>query len=238
MTIPLRYVIVIPAYNHGTQVRRVVEKTLQLGLPVIVVDDGSTDSTPQVLASLSNITVIRHQENQGKGASLLTGFVAALRLADWVITIDADGQHNPEDILPLIQAVPEGQRSLVIGKRTKMGHGNVPWTSRWGRRFANFWVWASCGRWFSDSQSGLRVYPLPETLHLGTKARRYQFEVEVLVRAVWRGIPIVEVPVHALYGPVGERVSHFRPGLDFWRNTQTFTRLVAMRVFIPSRLRK
>jgi len=238
MTIPLRYVIVIPAYNHGTQVRRVVEKTLQLGLPVIVVDDGSTDSTPQVLASLSNITVIRHQENQGKGASLLTGFVAALRLADWVITIDADGQHNPEDILPLIQAVPQGQRPLVIGKRTKMGHGNVPWTSRWGRRFANFWVWASCGRWFSDSQSGLRVYPLPETLHLGTKARRYQFEVEVLVRAVWRGIPIVEVPVHALYGPVGERVSHFRPGLDFWRNTQTFTRLVAMRVLIPSRLRK
>ena len=238
MTIPLRYVIVIPAYNHGTQVRRVVEKTLQLGLPVIVVDDGSTDSTPQVLASLSNITVIRHQENQGKGASLLTGFVAALRLADWVITIDADGQHNPEDILPLIQAVPEGQRSLVIGKRTKMGHGNVPWTSRWGRRFANFWVWASCGRWFSDSQSGLRVYPLPETLHLGTKARRYQFEVEVLVRAVWRGIPIVEVPVHALYGPVGERVSHFRPGLDFWRNTRTFTRLVVMRFLIPSRLRK
>jgi len=238
MTIPLRYVIVIPAYNHGTQVRRVVEKILQLGLPVIVVDDGSTDSTPQVLASLSNITVIRHQENQGKGASLLTGFVAALRLADWVITIDADGQHNPEDILPLIQAVPQGQRPLVIGKRTKMGHGNVPWTSRWGRRFANFWVWASCGRWFSDSQSGLRVYPLPETLHLGTKARRYQFEVEVLVRAVWRGIPIVEVPVHALYGPVGERVSHFRPGLDFWRNTQTFTRLVAMRVLIPSRLRK
>jgi glycosyltransferase involved in cell wall biosynthesis len=238
MTIPLRYVIVIPAYNHATQVRRVVEKTLQLGLPVIVVDDGSTDSTPQVLASISGITVIRHKENQGKGASLLTGFVAAPRLADWAITIDADGQHDPEDILPLIRAIPEGQRPLVIGKRTEMGHGNVPWTSRWGRRFSNFWVWVSCGRWFSDSQSGLRVYPLAETLHLGTKTRRYQFEVEVLVRAVWRGIPIVEVPVYALYGPVGERVSHFRPWLDFWRNTRTFTRLFAMRIFIPSRLRK
>jgi glycosyltransferase involved in cell wall biosynthesis len=238
MTLPLRFAIVIPAYNHGRQVGGVVEKTLRLGLPVIVVDDGSTDSTPQVLASLSGVTVIRHKENQGKGASLLTGFAAALQLADWAITIDADGQHNPEDILSLIQAVPEGQRPLVVGKREGMEHGNVPWTSRWGRRFSNFWVWASCGRWFSDSQSGFRVYPLPEALHLGTRARRYQFEVEILVLAVWRGTPIIEVPVHALYGPVEERVSHFRPWLDFWRNTRTFARLVAKRVLIPSRLRK
>jgi glycosyltransferase involved in cell wall biosynthesis len=238
MTIPLRYVIVIPAYNHGTKVRGVVEKTLQLGLPVIVVDDGSTDSTSQVLASLPNITVIRHEENQGKGASLLTGFAAALRSADWAVTIDADGQHDPEDVLSLIQAVAGGERPLVIGKRTKMGHGDVPWTSRWGRRFGNFWVWASCGRWFSDCQSGLRVYPLPEILYLGTKARRYQFEVEVLVRAVWHGIPIIEVPVHTLYEPVGKRVSHFRPWLDFWRNTRTFARLFATRILIPPRLRR
>ena len=238
MDMPLRCAIVIPAYNHGTQVREVVEKCLQFRLPVIVVDDGSTDSTSDVLASLSGVTVIRHKENQGKGASLLTGFSAALRFADWAITIDADGQHDPEDIPSLIQAVPAGQRPLVIGKRVGMGHRNVPWTSRWGRRFANFWVWASCGRWLSDSQSGFRVYPLPETLHLGTKARRYQFEVEVLVRAVWSGIPIIEAPVRALYGPPEERVSHFRPWLDFWRNTRTFARLVAMRILIPSRLRK
>jgi glycosyltransferase involved in cell wall biosynthesis len=238
MTIPRRYAIVIPAYNHGAQVRGVVEKCLQLGLPVIVVDDGSTDATPSVLASLSGVTVIHHKENQGKGASLLTGFAAALPFADWAITIDADGQHDPEDILSLMQGLPEGQRPLVIGKRVGMGHGSVPWTSRWGRRFANFWVWTSCGRWLSDSQSGFRVYPLPETLHLGTKAKRYQFEVEVLVRAVWCGIPIIEAPVRALYGPLEERVSHFRPWLDFWRNTRTFARLVATRVLIPSRLRK
>lgn len=238
MTLPLRYAIVIPVYNHGTQVRGVVEKCLQLRLPVIVVDDGSTDSTPHVLASLSGVTVVHHKENQGKGASLLTGFARALRLADWAITIDADGQHDPEDILSLIQAAPGGQRPLVIGRRMGMGHGNVPWTSRWGRRFANFWIWMSCGRWLSDSQSGFRVYPLPETLHLGTKAKRYQFEVEVLVRAVWCGIPIIETPVRAFYGSLEERVSHFRPWLDFWRNTRTFARLIATRVLIPSRLRK
>jgi glycosyltransferase involved in cell wall biosynthesis len=235
MTIPLRCAIVIPAYNHGTQVRRVVEKCLQFRLPVVVVDDGSTDSTPDVLASLSDITVIRHKKNQGKGASLLTGFAAVLELADWAITIDADGQHDAEDILSLTRAVPAGQRPIVIGKRAEMGHKNVPWTSRWGRRFGNFWVWASCGRWLSDSQSGFRIYPLPETLHLGTKAKRFQFEVEVLVRAVWCGIPIIEAPVRAVYGPPEERVSHFRPWLDFWRNTRTFGRLVATRVVIPSK---
>jgi glycosyltransferase involved in cell wall biosynthesis len=238
MDIPLRCAIVIPAYNHGTKVRGVVEKCLQSRLPVIVVDDGSTDSTPNILASLSGITVIQHKENQGKGASLLTGFAAALRFADWAITMDADGQHDADDIFSLIQAIPEGQRPLVIGRREGMGHGNVPWTSRWGRRFANFWIWISCGRWLFDAQSGFRVYPLPETLHLGAKGKRYQFEVEVLVRAVWRGIPIIEAPVHAIYGPPEERVSHFRPWLDFWRNTQTFARLVATRVLIPSRLRK
>jgi glycosyltransferase involved in cell wall biosynthesis len=241
MTAPLRCAIIIPAYNHGVQVRGVVEKCLELRLPVIVVNDGSTDSTPSVLASLSGVTVIHHQENQGKGAALLTGFAAALPFADWAITIDADGQHDPEDILSLIsliQTVPEGQRPLVIGKRVGMGHGNVPWTSRWGRRFGNFWVWISCGKWLSDSQSGFRVYPLPQTLHLGTKARRYQFEVEVLVRAVWFGIPIIEAPVHAIYGSPEERVSHFRPWLDFWRNARTFTRLVATRILVPLRLRK
>ncbi len=241
MDIPFRCAIVIPVYNHGTQVRGVVEKCLQLRLPVIVVDDGSTDSTSDVLASLSDVTVIRHTENQGKGASLLSGFTAALPFADWAITIDADGQHDPGDIRSLISvigAVPEGQRPLVVGKRMGMGHGNVPWTSRWGRRFANFWVWISCGRWLSDAQSGFRIYPLPETLHLGTKARRYQFEVEVLVRAVWRKIPIIEAPVHAIYGPRQERVSHFRPWVDFWRNTQTFARLITTRILIPSRLRK
>jgi len=230
MTILLRAAIVIPVYNHGAQVRKVVEKCLQFQVPVVVVDDGSTDSTPEVLASLSGVTVIRHKKNQGKGASLLTGFAAVLQSADWAVTIDADGQHDPGDILALTRAVPEGRRPIVIGKREEMGHKNVPWTSRWGRKFGNFWVWASCGRWLSDSQSGFRVYPLPEILYLGTKTKRFQFEVEVLVRAVWSGIPIIEVPVHAIYGPREERVSHFRPWLDFWRNTQTFARLVATRV--------
>jgi glycosyltransferase involved in cell wall biosynthesis len=238
MKILSRYAIVIPTYNHQQHLRRVVEKTLQLDLPVIVVDDGSTDSTFEILTSISDLTIIRHEENLGKGAALLAGFTAVAPKADWAVTMDADGQHKPEDIPSLLQAIPGGSRPLVIGKREGMDKQNIPWTSRWGRRFSNFWVWAACGRWFSDSQSGFRIYPLPEMIRLGTRAKRYQFEVEILVRAVWHDIPVIEVPVPAFYGNREERISHFRPWLDFWRNTQTFARLLVMRPFICSRLRK
>ena len=234
----LRYAVVIPAFNHGSQIRDVLARTVRFGFPVFVVDDGSTDSTPEILASFPQVTVVRHEMNQGKGASLLDGFSLALKVADYAITLDADGQHNSDDIPTLVKAVQRGNRPMVIGKRLGMEHPNVPWTSRWGRRFSNFWVWASCGKWIFDSQSGFRLYPLPETLRLGAKSRRFQFEVEILVRAVWSGIPIQEVPVQALYGPAEDRISHFRPFVDFMRNFRVFTKLILMRAFVVSLIRK
>jgi len=232
-----RPAIVIPTYNHGRQLSQVLEKALAFGYPVFVVDDGSTDTTSGILSSASGVTVIRHEKNMGKGAALLTGFSAAARVSDWALSLDADGQHDPSEISALIQAVPEAGRGLVIGRRSGMRHENVPWTSRWGRGFSNFWVWVCSGKRLSDSQSGFRLYPVPETIRLGARARRFQFEVEILVRAAWSGILILEVPVRAVYGPPGERVSHFRPWLDFWRNSLTFTRLIATRLFVPSRFR-
>jgi glycosyltransferase involved in cell wall biosynthesis len=234
----LRCAIVIPAYNHGRQLGDVLAKALRIGFPVFVVDDGSTDSTPQILASFSHVTVIRHEMNQGKGASLLDGFSLALKVADYAITLDADGQHNPNDILSLVRAVPERERPLVLGTRLGMEHAHVPWTSRWGRRFSNFWVWASCGKWIADSQSGFRLYPLPETLSLGAASRRFQFEVEILVRAAWAGIPVLEAPVSARYESAKERISHFRPFVDFMRNFSVFTKLILTRMFVASSIRK
>lgn len=229
-----RFTVVIPAYNHGRQLRDVLAKTLRFGFPVFVVDDGSTDSTPQTLASFSQVTVLRHEMNRGKGASLLDGLSLAAKTADYAITLDADGQHDPDDIPSLLRAVPGHERPLVIGKRSGMARADVPWTSRWGRRFSNFWVWASCGKWISDSQSGFRIYPLPETLLLAAESRRFQFEVEILVRAVWSGMPLLEVPVSVRYGSAGERVSHFRPFVDFMRNSKVFTKLILRRIFASS----
>ena len=226
-----RYALIIPAYNHGTRVSAVVDRALILGWPVVVVDDGSTDGTAQVLAGLSGITRLVHSVNRGKGAALLTGMRHAAAIADYAVTIDADGQHDPLDARRLAAVVPAGRRVIVIGRRVM---ADAPWTSRQGRAFSNFWVRVSGGPVVTDSQSGLRVYPLPETLALGVQARRYQFEVEVLVRAAWRGLPVIEVPVRAQYGAELPRISHFRPLVDFMRNFGTFGRLITHRVFTPA----
>jgi glycosyltransferase involved in cell wall biosynthesis len=222
--------VVIPVYNHAAAVRRVVLESLSLGFPVVVVDDGSTDGTRERLRDIPGIRLLRHGENLGKGAALLTGFREAAGMAEFAVAVDADGQHDPGDALALIRAIPPGSRPLVIGFRRGMTGPAAPWTSRMGRRFSNFWIRASGGPGIRDSQSGFRLYPLPETLELKTRARRYEFEVEVLVRAHRRGIPVLEVPIGVRYPPGRQRISHFRPLLDSLRNARTFSRLIFRRV--------
>jgi glycosyltransferase involved in cell wall biosynthesis len=236
-TVLSRSAFIIPVYNHAGAVGAVIEKALAFKRPVFIIDDGSTDATPKALEGLSGITVIRHLVNQGKGAALMTGFAAALPLADWAITLDADGQHDPADALSLIKAVPTAERPLLVGRRTHMLEKGAPWTSRWGRGFSNFWVWACSGMRLSDTQSGFRLYPLPETLRLNPRGRRFQFEVEVLVLAAWSKMKIIEADISTQYRTLGNRISHFRTGMDFWRNTFTFTRLLAKRLLLPRKIR-
>lgn len=227
----VRYAVVIPTYNHGTRVGAVIDRASTLGWPVVVVDDGSTDGTARVLAGISGISRLHHPVNRGKGAALLTGMRHAAAIADYAVTIDADGQHDPLESLALTAVVPADRRVIVVGRRDMV---DAPWTSRKGRTFSNFWVRVSGGPVMTDSQSGFRLYPLPETLNLGVQSRRYQFEVEVLVRAAWRGLPVVEVPVRAAYGATLPRISHFRPLVDFLRNFGTFGRLITRRVVAPA----
>ena len=167
---PERFAVVIPAYNHHQRVGDVVKKAKVLGFPIFVIDDGSTDSTDDILKKIKGITLLRHDINRGKGAALITGFTAAAACADWAITIDADGQHNPKDAENLIHALIKNKelsaeqskistlnRPIVVGTRQDMVGPDVPWTSRFGRGFSNFWVWASGGPLISDSQSGFRM---------------------------------------------------------------------------------
>jgi glycosyltransferase involved in cell wall biosynthesis len=230
--------IVIPLYNHENTVRKAVTESLALGLPVIVVDDGSTDAGYYRIQDMAGVRILRHSFNQGKGAALMTGFREAAKTARWAITLDADGQHAPADALALMAAADESARGIVVGARGGMTGDAVPWTSRFGREFSNFWIWMAGGPWLADSQSGFRLYPLPETLMLGTAARRFQFEVEVLVRAGWQGLAVTTAPVSVHYQPRGERISHFKPFWDFMRNTCTFTRLICQRIFVPRIFRR
>lgn len=256
-----RMAVVIPVYNHGSRVAGVVTAAKALNVPVFVVDDGSMDETPERIIEIPGITVLRHSENQGKGAALLTGFASAAAVADWAATVDADGQHDPRDVLKMWSAavvqpsknpVPDGfpadkagkagrerhpQRPLIVGLRKEMTGPDVPWTSRFGRSFSNFWVRLAGGPGIRDTQSGMRLYPLPESMHLGVRSRRFQFEVEILVRARWHGHRVLEVPIGVTYQPGTERISHFRPFVDFLRNSCTFTRLIAMRILLSRKFR-
>lgn len=226
-----RFAVIIPTYNHGGRVAAVAQEALALGWPVFVVDDGSTDDTAEQLGSVTGLYVIRHKVNRGKGAALISGLRRAAMVADYAITMDADGQHDPADARRLAAALGGKRRVIVVGRREM---GDAPWTSRKGRAFSNFWVRISGGPKLADSQSGFRIYPLPETLDLGVVSRRYQFEVEVLAKAAWQGIPVVEVPITARYDEDLPRISHFHPFFDFLRNFGAFSRLITRRVFTPA----
>lgn len=234
-----KFAVVIPVYNHESRLRAVVESALRLRLPVYVIDDGSTDATPGILKSIPGITVISHSTNLGKGAALMTGFMEAARTADFAITIDADGQHDPADAVHLMAPLQSGIHAIVIGRRENMlNDTRIKWTSRFGRKFSNFWVRMSGGPVLSDTQSGFRIYPIHEILGIKSVSRRFQFEVEIVVLAHWKGIPIVEVPVKVLYPSKQDHISHFRPFVDFWRNAGTFAMLIAMRILLPLKLRR
>jgi glycosyltransferase involved in cell wall biosynthesis len=233
-----KFSFVIPVYNHEQEISRVIKKALELKLPVFVVDDGSTDSTFEKIKKIKEINLLHHEVNTGKGSALMTGWAEASKISDWAITIDADGQHNPEDAINLIQAIPNGIRPIVVGIRKGMSGKNVRWSSRFGRKFSNFWVRLAGGPKMNDSQSGFRIYPLPESMDLNIASRRFQFEVEILAKAGWKKIPIIETPVRVTYQPGKKRVSHYRPIVDFIRNSLTFSRLIIQRIFIPSFIRK
>jgi glycosyltransferase involved in cell wall biosynthesis len=226
-----RAAVIIPVYNHEGKVADVIRKAMCLLLPIYVVDDGSTDATYEQIKDIPGITILRHEKNMGKGAALMTGFAAA-HTAEWAITLDADGQHNPEDAWNLFGVVKNGERPIVVGYRQGMAHRHVPLASRFGRGFSNFWVRVSGGPVLRDTQSGFRLYPLPEVLDIPVAARRFQFEVEILARARWQGMPVLEAPVGVTYAPKDERVSHYRGFVDFFRNAATFSRLIILRWLI------
>jgi glycosyltransferase involved in cell wall biosynthesis len=209
-----RFAIIIPSYNHGQRIVDVIGKCLKLNIPIFVVDDGSTDSTRTQITGIKGVCPLHHNENRGKGAAILTGFAEASKIADWAITIDADGQHNPEDAVKMIQAIPENKRPIVVGIREGMGGKTVPWTSRFGRRFSNVWVWVSGGPRMTDSQSGFRIYPLPEAMTMKIIAKRFQFEVGSCKGRMEEG-SVIETLISRIHA---EKEYPLRPLIDFQKH--------------------
>lgn len=223
--------VVIPVYNHGATLRDVTTRALQTGFDVLVVDDGSTDGGIETVRDLGCL-IHTLPVNRGKGAAILAGAkIARQKGYDAIVTIDADGQHDPASIAALIEEAAGNWPSVVIGNRM-MDPAAVPRASRFGRSFSNFWVRLETGCALPDTQSGLRLYPVRELEMLQIRCERYDFEIEALVRLAWAGIPVrsVQVPVH--YPEAGKRVSHFHQLKDNSRLTLLHTLLVT-RALLP-----
>jgi len=227
----VRVLAVIPVYNHAPTLRAVVEATLGEDMAVLVVDDGSTDGSLDRLEGL-DIRRLRSPENRGKGHALLQAAALAGREGfDAILTLDADGQHDPAEARLLLEAAQGAWPAIVIGAR-RMAEACAPRSSVFGCAFSNFWVRLECGRSLPDTQSGYRMYPVPFLLSRRFLTRRYTFEIEALVRAAWAGIAVVSVPVSVYYAPGAERVSHFRKFRDNLRLTGLHTLLV-LRALLP-----
>jgi len=222
----LKCCILIPTYNNEKTVFRVVEEVLTYAHDVIVVNDGATDNTPNLLAKFGDkIHLVVHPKNQGKGMALRNGFKKALELGfKHCISIDSDGQHLPKDIPAFVNRFNEVPDSLIIGARN-MNQEGVPGKSSFGNKFSNFWFAVETGTSLPDTQSGFRWYPLHLMKNTFYVTRKFEFEIEVIVRAAWKNITCTSVPISVIYND--ERVTHFRPFKDFTRisilNTVLFT---------------
>ena len=197
---------------------------------IVIVDDGSTDFEVSRIAVDENVIVIKHPENKGKGSALITGFkYVEEQGGKYAITIDADGQHYPQDISKIVDKIEDQDDVIVIGSRD-FSTENVPGKSKFGRNFSNFWFKVETGLSIDDCQSGYRAYPINYILKLNLKGKRYDFETEVITKAAWAGLRIETVNVGVHYAKKEERISHFKGFLDNLRISIMHAQLVLRRL--------
>lgn len=214
----LKCCVIIPTYNNYKTLQMVIENVLVYTEDVIVVNDGSTDSTSKILIEFPQIQQIHLSKNKGKGNALRQGFKHAESLGyNYAITIDSDGQHFAEDIPKFIEALENdpNKELLLIGSRN-MTQVGVPKKSSFGNTFSNFWFWVETGIRLQDTQSGFRLYPLFAMKNLKFYTNKFEFEIEAIVKSAWHGIEVKNIPIQVHYEMV-DRVSHFRPFKDFTR---------------------
>jgi len=213
----LNVCVIIPTYNNAGTLGGIIDDIAKYTQNIIVVNDGSTDHTLQIAESYPFVQLVSYPKNRGKGWALRKGFEHAVSLDyDYAITIDSDGQHFAKDIPTFIDKLESVPNSIIVGSRN-MDQAAVPGKSSFGHKFSNFWFKVETDIDCPDTQSGFRLYPLQSLKDIRFITRKYEFEIEVLVRGAWKGIGIDSVPVTVYYAPKETRVSHFRPFRDFTR---------------------
>ena len=232
--------VIVPTYNNEKTLARVLDGVLEL-VPadrLIVINDGATDSTPKILEKFAeSIHILVNDSNQGKGFALRKGIKKAIELGfDNAITIDSDGQHFPSDLPLMIKTAIDNPGTVLMGSRNMQQEG-VPQKSSFGNKFSNFWFKLETGITLPDTQTGFRLYPLKPLKKMRLFTRKFELEIEIIVRLAWKNVPFKPVPIQVKYDP-DERVSHFRPGRDFFRISVLNSVLVlfALLYYYPKKL--
>jgi len=214
--------VLIPAYNAAATLGNVLDETCRQGFPVVVVDDGSCDGTAQV-AEAHGVTLLRHQQNRGKGAALKTGFAWACQQGyEGIVTLDADGQHDPTSIRLLLSSALDGRFGILIASRFTQFDEMAGLRKFWNR----FGVWcmrARTGFEISDSQSGFRYYAASLVSVVPLVKDGYDLEMELLMKAWKHGYTVGSLPIPARVAD-GRSTSHYRPVRDTWDICMTFLR--------------
>ena len=223
--------IAIPVFNHSSKLKALTAESLALCPNIVVIDDGSTDQDIRKLLSETGIKVLSHQKNMGKGEAIRSAakFICE-KGGENMITLDADGQHSPADIMKFADAISRGGGRLILGTRD-FNSGKIPLASRTGRKISNFLVWLETGWKLKDTQSGFRSYPVEILKNIDCSSSRFAFETEIIVKALWKGYEVEELDISVSY-PVGkERISHFRFLKDNLRILFLHTKLLSWKIF-------
>ncbi len=228
----MKICVVIPCYNHSATVAAVAFAALRHA-PVIVVDDGSTETLPE----LAGCDVVRLKQNGGKAAALRAGFQRAMGLAfTHAITMDADGQHFAEDLPKFLEAAKTQPQAYLVGVRDLVAAG-CPKHRQRSNRISTFWYRIETGVRLGDTQCGFRCYPLALVQQLKIRSGRYAYELEFMVRAAWVEANIDAVPVKCSYELGKTGTSHFRTVRDFVHITNMNILLVLQSWLVPLSLR-
>ncbi|HED34920.1 MAG TPA: glycosyltransferase family 2 protein [Gammaproteobacteria bacterium] len=231
------FAIIIPAYNEEATIRDIATRALEFSPLVIVIDDGSTDQTIQKLENLP-ITLIKNRQNSGKAATLWAGIQAARRHSiKYIVSLDGDAQHAPEDIPKLLTEARLKPAHIIIGARLA-DKASIPAKRYYANRTANFWLAWAAGYPISDSQSGFRIYPIElfDNLQMLTRKRdSFVFESAILIKAAQRGIKSCAIAIPAVYAK-NARPSHFHGVRDITYITLMVARSLASRGFYPQGL--
>lgn len=229
-----KILVVVPTYNNAGTIVSVIEQVRQYSDHILVVNDGSTDTTAEIIRSL-NVEQISYSKNRGKGYAIRRSFEYAKQNGyNYVLTIDSDGQHYASDIANFTREITSNPDSLIIGARN-LTADNMPSKNTFANKFSNFWYRIETGNKLIDTQSGFRLYPIRKIGDTRFFSNRYEFEVEVLVRSAWNGVNVYNIPIQVYYPPTDERISHFKPLKDFTRISilNSLLVIIALLVYYP-----